>query len=390
MDNVKKIDLSIVLPCLNEEKAINSCLDEIRNTINKSSFLIEIIIVDNNSTDQSTQIIKKYIENNPSIDIKLLEEKIPGYGSAYQRGFSIAKGDLIFMADLDGTYKFTDIPKFIKKIKEGNDIVIGNRFGDIEKKEKLGSMPWHHQYIGNPFLSMLVRRFFKIKIKDIHCGARMIKRESLEKLSLTTRGMEFASEMIIKASLNKLKMAEIPITYDERIGESKLNSFRDGWRHLRFIFLYSPILLFLIPGLFLFFIGILSMIILYLNTPSFFNLTFYIHPMFISSGCIITGYQLIYFAFFTKTYAINHIGEKNSFFEKLFKFINLKRASILGILLLFSGILIYSNILYKWVNSDFGQLDQIKNSIVALTLLIIGIQTISSAFMLSIISIKQK
>ena len=387
-----QIDLSVVLPCLNEEKAINLCLNSLFKVIKDIELSVEVIIVDNNSTDKSVSLIQEYQKNNPSFNLILTEEKIVGYGSAYQKGFSIARGKYIFMADLDCTYDFNDILRFLEKLDQGYDLVVGNRF--IKNKDKnskiLGSMPWHHKYIGNPFLSALVRWFFKIKIKDIHCGARAIKQESLNKISLTTRGMEFASEMIIKAALARLSIVEIPIAYNERMGVSKLETFKDGWRHIRFIFLYSPLVLFLIPGLFLFFVGLVSMIVLYFSTPSFLSVTFYFHPMFLSAGFIIAGYQLIYFAFFAKTYAITHMGEKNRFFEKLFKYITLEKACLVGVFLLIVGVFIYWHIFHNWISSNFGALNEIKNSIIALTILLIGIQTISSAFMLSIISIREK
>lgn len=392
MNNIKKtdmFDLSIVLPCLNEEKAIYFCLDEIKKTIQNHNIKAEIIIVDNNSTDNSAKIINNYKKNNPSLEIILVEEKTRGYGSAYQKGFSVVLGKYVFMSDLDGTYNFNDIPKFIEKLNEGYDFVIGNRFNDNNPK-KLGSMPWLHRYLGNPILSWLVRLFFKVKIKDIHCGARAIKKESLEKLGVSTCGMEFASEMIIKATKKNLHITEIPIEYNERIGVSKLETFRDGWKHLRFIFLFSPLIIFLAPGLFLFTLGFISMLILYFTNPSFSNIIFYVHPIFIAAGFIIAGYQLIFFAFFAKTYAIIHLKEKNLFFEKLYKYITLEKASLFGIFLLIIGIIIYINIFFIWVKSDFSNLNQIKNSIVALTLLVTGIQTISSGFMLSIISIKEK
>lgn len=381
----KKIVLSVVLPCLNEEEAIPVCLDSLRDVLQKDDFSAEVIVVDNDSTDASATILNQYKKNNPDFPLIIVEERTRGYGSAYQKGFSVAQGDYIFMADLDGTYDFNDIPRFMDKINKGYDLIVGNRFLN---NKKIGSMPWHHRYIGNPILSGIVRLFFGIKIKDIHCGARMIKNLSLQELSLTTRGMEFASEMIIKAAKENIPMTEIPIKYDDRIGDSKLHSFKDGWRHLRFIFLYSPLIIFLIPGLCLLSIGLISMIILYTSNPSFFNVTFYVHPMFFSAVCIITGYQLIYFSFFAKIYAIIHLKERSKIFEKIFKHITLERACLAGLLLLICGVSIFTAIAYGWIYSGFDSLNETKSFIVALTLLIVGVQTISSAFMLSIISIK--
>ena len=381
----KKIDLSIILPCLNEENAIRPCLDNIRNVIDKNNFSAEVIIVDNASTDASLHTAYEYQKSNPSFPLIIAEEKIRGYGSAYQKGFSVARGKNVFIADLDGTYDFNEIPCFIAKINEGYDLVVGNRFTG----KKMGSMPWHHQYIGNPMLSAMVRLFFGVKIKDIHCGARALSLDNFKKLHMTTRGMEFASEMIIKAAKANMSVTEIPIAYAERIGTSKLHSLRDGWRHTRFILLYSPLILFFLPGIFLFCGGLISMILLYLGNLSFLNITLYIHPMFFSSVCIIAGYQLIYFSFFAKTYAITHMEEKSNLFEILFKYITLERACSIGLILLAAGILMFGLIFYGWIHSGFGPLNQIKNSIIALTMLTLGIQTISSAFMLSIISIKK-
>jgi len=370
----KKIELSIVLPCLNEEKAISICLNQILEVISKNKISSEIIIVDNESKDSSVSIIEKFIDDHKNdckdkpesatCSIHLLHEPIRGYGSAYQRGLSSAKGKYIFMADLDGTYDFYDIPRFIDSLKTGNDLAVGNRFmKNINTGTRnLGSMPWHHKYIGNPFLSGIVRLFFGVKIKDIHCGVRAIKRESLKKLHLTARGMEFASEMIIKATKAKLNVREIPVPYNERFGSSKLNSWRDGWRHLRFILIYSPMVIFLIPGIVMLLIGIISTIFVSIK-----------NPLFLSAGSTIIGYQLIYFAFFAKIYAITHLGEKNSLFEKLFKYITLEKAGILGIVMLLLGIL-----------------SVIKYPVLGLTLLVLSVQTISSAFMLSILAIKEK
>ena len=237
-----KREISIIIPCLNEEKSIGLCLSEIIKVISSNSLDAEIVVVDNDSEDATASIVLDYQKKNQNIN--LIKEKHRGYGSAYLAGLKASSGKYIFMADADNTYDFSDIPIFINKLKNENyDLVIGNRFSGMMDRK---SMPWLHRYVGNPVLSFLVRLFFKIKIKDIHCGARAIKKEALDKIVLYTAGMEFASEMIIKVSKAKLKITEVPIIYKNRIGESKLKSFSDGWRHLRFILLYSPNFLFLI------------------------------------------------------------------------------------------------------------------------------------------------
>lgn len=223
-------EISIIIPCLNEEKALLACIDEITKTIGLHQLNAEIIFVDNRSDDNSLNIAKQKSLEVPYL--KVFEEKERGYGSTYMKGLAEAKGKYIFMADADFSYEFSDIPRFINKLKEGNDLVIGNRFmNHISRK----SMPWHHKHIGRPFFALLIKSIYNINIGDLHCGARAIKKDVLKNISLITPGMEFASEMIIKSSLNKLNIIEIPIQYRERIGESKLNFVTDGLRHLRFI-----------------------------------------------------------------------------------------------------------------------------------------------------------
>ena len=381
--------ISVIIPCLNEEKAIAFCIESIIKTVDRYNLKAEIIVVDNGSTDSSVQIVQKLIHDSKADipKIVLIQEIIKGYGSAYQSGLRNACGKYIFMADADATYDFADIPKFIKKLEEGNDLVVGNRFSGMMESN---SMTFLHKWIGNPILSSLVRIFFKIKIHDIHCGARAMSKEAYNKLTLYTLGMEFASEMIIKAAKAKLKIVEIPIKYKMRIGESKLETFSDGWRHLRFILLYSPIVIFLIPGLLLFLYGLISMAVLYIGNFSFFGITLYFHPMFLSSLCMILGYELIFFTAFSKVYAWTHLGDVDTFLEKLFKIVSLEKALIVGGILTLASLIIFISIFAGWIISNLGSLDQTKNLILALTFAVIGAQTVTGSFMLSILGIKEK
>ena len=377
-------EISILLPCLNEEKSIAKCLDNILSVISNNSLNAEIVVIDNNSTDNTYNIVHKYREDNSNI--KLFKENKRGYGFAYLCAIKNSIGKYIFMADGDGSYDFNDIPRFISKLKDGNDVVIGNRFS--EKIEK-GNMPFLHKYIGNPLLSFITRSFFGIKIKDIHCGARSITRNSLNKINLKTTGMEFASEMIIKSAKNNLKIAELPIKYHKRIGESKLRSFSDGWRHLRFILLYSPNVIFLIPGIIFLATGIISMSLLYFGNIYLFGVKIYFHPMFLSSLLTITGYELIFFMIFSRIYAVNYLNDKDNFIEKLTNFLSLEKTLITGALITLISILIYLSIFIGWIDSNMGDLNQTKNLIIALTLSVLGIQTIAGGLMLAIINIKR-
>ncbi len=383
----KTLEISIILPCLNEKEALPGCLREIQGVLSKMGIedRAEIIVVDNDSTDGSFDLAQGLVHTIPQL--RVIQEKRRGYGSAYMRGFNEAHGEYLFMADADHSYDFNDIPRFIEKLKAGADLVVGNRFiGGIDA----GAMPVHHQYLGNPVLSFIVKKLFGIKIGDIHCGIRAMKCEAFKKITLYTTGMEFASEMIVKVAKQHLIIEEIPVHYRTRIGESKLQSVGDGWRHLRFILLYSPIYLFFIPGAILFAIGLISLLVLYFGKASLFNIQLYIHPMFLSAVCVMLGYQVVLFAGFARIYAITHLGETDHYMESLFKKITIEKAGFLGLVIAGIGALIYVFIFSQWVYSGFGSLNQIKNSILALTCIVLGVQTFFSAFMLSILGIREK
>lgn len=383
METKNQPKLSIILPCHNEEQSIQKCVSDIQNELDgKINF--EIVVINNNSDDFSGEILKKMKETNPNL--KVFFEKKIGYGSACNRGFKEAFGKYLLLMDIDQTYPVEKIMDFVSELDKGNEFVIGNRFtGEIKK----GAMPALHQFIGNPLLSFLLRLFFKTKVRDSHCGMRAIRKKCYEKLNLRTTGMEFASEMVIKVLREKLKISEIAISYHPRIGESKLKSFRDGWRHLRFMLLYSPLYLFLAPGVTLFLIGFISMITISFTKINLGGVQFIDHPIFISSLMMITGYQLIFFTAFAKIYASTHLGEENQKLENLFKYLTIDKASIIGALSILFGFIIYVFILNKWIDSGFASLNEIKNGIIGLTFIVLGIQTISSAFMLSIIGIKE-
>jgi len=353
-------EISVILPCRNEEKALLFCLQQIKKTIADNGLSAEIIVSDS-SSDQSPEIAKK--EN-----IILLKHDKEGYGQAYLEAFKIARGKYIFMADADGTYDFNEIPGFIKYLNQGYDFVLGNRFaGKMEE----GAMPFLNKRLGNPVLSSILRLFFFTKIIDTQSGMRAIKKDSLKKLKLQTAGMEFASEMIIKAIKNNFKIKEAPINYYKRKGQSKLRPFSDAWKHMRFMLLYSPLFLFFIPGLALFSTGFMLMF-----WPGLSNQKFFLPALM-----AITGYQLIVFSMFAKTYSIAHLKEQSPIMDKLYKYITIEKASALGIIIAISGIVFYFLA---------PELNEIKNSIVALTLITIGVQTIFSSFMLSILGIKNK
>lgn len=383
MNENKKI--SFILPCLNEEAALKFCLTEIQETIKIDNLQAEVLVVDNGSSDNSREIVLSQQINFP--ELRLINEARRGYGLAYLRGLKEARGEYLFMADADGTYNFKQASEFIAQLEKGYDLVVGNRFtGKLTKK----AMTWSHRYIGNPFLSFLVRLFFKVKIKDIHCGVRIISRAALDKITLYTGGMEFASEMIIKAAKAGLKIGELPVEYKNRLGDSKLNTVVDGWRHLRFILLYSPLALFFLPGLIIFMSGFTLLAVFYFFELNLFGLQFYVHPLFLFSLMMLLGYQLIIFSAFSKIYAINHLGDQSHLIEKLFKHLTIEKTGMIGLLITLGGAILYISIFVNWVNSGFNDLNRIKESIIGLTLIMLGAQTFFSAFMFSILGIKEK
>ena len=372
-------EVSVILPVRNEEESLSVVLEEIFRVYSKHNINGEIIVSDS-SSDKSPEIAGRF-------GVILVKHNKEGYGIAYMEGIKCAHGRYIFMADADGTYEFSEIPNFIAALEENNDLVVGNRFAYHLDR---GVMPWHHKYIGNPLLSFVLRIFFKAKIRDAHCGMRAITRDAYNKLHLQTTGMEFASEMLVKATFQNLKIKELPIKYKKRIGKSKLKSISDGWRHLRFMLLYSPLYLFFLPGASIFLLGIVSMVWLYIGDLAIFGVPLFFHPMFVSALLVIFGYQVIVFSFFAKSYAMVHFGERSQFIENLHKYLTLERASIFGITIAILGGMIFSSIFLSWIKGGFPELHEAKNFIVALILITIGMQTVFSSFMLSILGIKDK
>lgn len=346
--------VSVILPCRNEEKTIGDCIRKIRNVFDDEGISGEIIVSDS-STDGSARIAEE-------LGVKVVRHGKEGYGYAFQEGFKHSKGDVLIIADADGTYDFSEMPRLISKA-ESSDLVIGSRLkGDIKK----GSMSWHHRYIGNPVLSLLLRFLFKSRLSDTQSGFRLIKRDAWKRLNLQTTGMEFATEMIIRAAKKGLKVAEVPITYyPRRVGSrSKLRSFRDGWKHLRFMMLYSPSAIFLFPGLLLLAAGLALL----------FFFSSLLNPL-LSAFLVILGYQAILLSMFAKTYASVHLGQRSRIVDLMNRYLGLEKGVFLGLVLLLAGgaFIVARGLLLP-----------------SLVLLVVGVQTFFSAFFLSIIGIEEK
>jgi glycosyltransferase involved in cell wall biosynthesis len=372
------LELSIVIPCLNEAETIALCVNKAQRYLLTYQIQGEVVVADNGSTDGSQAIAQ-------ANGAKVIQIKEPGYGSALRGGFAAAQGEYIIMGDGDDSYDFTNLTPFLQKLRSGSDLVMGNRFlGGI----KPGAMPILHRYLGNPVLSWIGRLFFRSPCGDFHCGLRGFRKSAIESLDLQTSGMEFASEMIVKAALYRLSIAEVPTTLspDGRSRAPHLRTWRDGWRHLRFLLLYSPRWLFFYPGLLLMLAGFVSTLIL-LTGPR-------VHSLLYSAIAIIIGFQIVSFGVFTKAFAISEgLLPEDRRFKTIAKYANLEAGLIFGCVLLLLGVggSIYS--FRIWEATLFGALNpamSMRVVIPSVTSLALGVQVIFSSFFLSVLKLKRQ
>ncbi|MEO5685092.1 MAG: glycosyltransferase family 2 protein [Chitinophagaceae bacterium] len=377
-------ELSIVIPCLNEAASLPYSLQKATSFLTDNNINGEIILADNGSEDQSVLIGSRF---NCVVTI----EKQKGYGNVIMAGIKAAKGKYIIIGDADDSYDFSAIMPFLILLREGYDLVIGNRFkGGIQKN----AMPFLHRYIGNPVLSFTGRLFFQIPIGDFHCGIRGLSMHCFNQLELKTTGMEFASEMIVKAALLRLKITETPVILytDKRKTGSHLRTWRDGWRHLRFLLLYSPRWLFLIPGIILLLIGLLGSSLLIAGPVNFLGKRLDIHTLMYTAGFVLMGFQLVSFYVFTRLYTLTHgLVPAKERFARFFSFFNLERGIIAGAILIGGGVYLNVKSFLYWKDNGFGDINPAKVLrwvIPSVTLVLLGLQIIISCFYLSILSIK--
>ena len=374
-------DISIVLPCLNEEEAIGGCIDTIQAIIQAQRLNAEIVVVDNASTDRSAAIAREH-------GARVVYQPLRGYGNAYLKGFAEAQGQYIVMADADNTYDFNEIESFIAPLREGYDLVMGNRFTG---RMAPGAMTWSHHYIGNPILSGMLNLFFHTGIRDAHCGMRAFTKEAYERMRLRTGGMEFASEMVIHASKAGLKMTERPIAYHPRIGESKLHTLRDGWRHLRFLLLYSPTHLFLLPGMLLMCAGFVALSVLLPGPFPLFGHSWDVHAMVLASLLTLVGYMIVSLGLFARFFSLTeHLdGERDRTLKRFNRLFTLERGLALGAIVTSIGLVIDGYVFYQWLAVHMGPLNEVRPALYATTLIAIGIQTMFGAFFLSLLQMRK-
>lgn len=378
------VDVSVVIPCLNEAKSVGICVAKSMEAFRAAGLCGEVVVADNGSTDGSMEIAEK-------LGARVVRVEQRGYGSALRAGIAAARGAFIVMGDADDSYDFSEAPRFVEKWRQGNDVVMGNRFrGEI----KPGAMPWHHKYIGNPVLSSVLNLFFRTGIGDSHCGMRGFTRAVYDRMDLRSTGMEFASEFVIKAAQLGAKMTEIPITLwpDKRGRPPHLRSFRDGWRHLRFMLLYAPNWLFVLPGAGLMLAG-LAMVFWLLPGPRVISprVTLDVHTMIFGVIFTLLGAQILSIGAFAKVFSyaerFDHSGTVS--LKRMLKRVTLESGLLLGGVLFLAGLAGCAWVTWQWVASGFGPLQQVRQVLFWSMWLFLGLQIIFASFFLSMLGISR-
>jgi glycosyltransferase involved in cell wall biosynthesis len=370
--------VSVVIPCLDEEENIERCVRTALAVLAEHDIAGEVVVADNASEDRSAEIAAR-------AGARVVHEPRRGYGSAYLAGFAVARGRYIVMGDADLTYDFAEIPRFVEKLDEGAELVMGDRMDNIQP----GAMPWLHRYVGNPVLTGVLNVFFRTGVRDAHCGMRALRRDVLPRLDLRTTGMEFASEMVIRASKEKLDIREFPIEYHPRGGESKLSSFRDGWRHLRFLLVHSPTHLFMLPGAIMLAMGTLIALISLLQI-NVFGREWELHTMLGGALLMIVGVQVVALGLAAHAYGTYFMNEKDPWFDRMRARFKLEHGLVLGGAVLLLGVLIGAVIVVTWINRGFGELSEERLAVLAATLVIVGIQVFFTSFLLSILGLRRR
>jgi glycosyltransferase involved in cell wall biosynthesis len=381
-----EIEVSVVMPCLNEAETLGTCIEKARRTLERLGVAGEVVVADNGSSDGSPEIARR-------LGARLVPVKERGYGSALLGGIEAARGTYVIMGDADDSYDFTALGPFVEKLREGYDLVMGNRFrGGIRP----GAMPPLHRYLGNPVLTGLGRLFFRSPTGDFHCGLRGFRRQAALDLDLQTTGMEFASEMVVKATLLGMRIAEVPTTLspDGRSRAPHLRSWRDGWRHLRFLLLYSPRWLFLYPGLALMALGAALGLWILPGPRTVLGVELDVHTLMYAAAAVFIGYQSVTFAVFTKFFAIHEgLLPEDPRLAGLLRHVTLETGLAAGLLLVGVGLAGTFWALSGWGAQSFGRLDPtqtLRIVIPAFLALTLGSQTVLSSFFLSVLALKRR
>jgi glycosyltransferase involved in cell wall biosynthesis len=373
----EEIQVSVVIPCLNEAEHIEHCVRAAIETMDAHGIAGEVVVADNASDDGSAEIAA-------AAGARVVHEPRRGYGSAYLAGFSAARGRYIVMADADLTYDFGEIPRFVEHLEAGAELVMGDRMDNIHP----GAMPWLHRYVGNPVLTGILNVFFRTGVSDAHCGMRAVRRDVLPRLDLRSTGMEFASEMVIRASKEQLDIREFPIEYRPRSGASKLSSFRDGWRHLRFLLVHSPTYLFVVPGTIMWALGTLIAAVSVLGIELF-GREWQLHSMIAGALLLIVGTQVVALGLCAHAYGTYFMGEQDPWFDRMRARLRLEHGLLLGGAVTFVGFVVAGVIVGLWIDRGFGALSEERLAVLAAALIIVGIQIFFTSFLLSILGLRR-
>jgi len=369
--------VSVLIPCLDEAETIAECVTSAREVLEENGLEGEVIVVDNGSTDGSGKLAK-------AAGATVVEERRRGYGSAYLAGLAAARGEYIVMVDADLTYDFREIPRFVHELDSGAQMVVGNRFGGVQP----GAMSWLSR-VGNPLLSGFLNVLHRTNVRDAHCGMRALRRDVLPVLNLRTVGMEFASEMVIRATREDLDVREIPIELHPRVGDSKLSPFRDGWRHLRLILVYNPNFLFLLPGAVMLAAGSLVTLLVFLEVPIF-GRALYTHSLIIGCLLILLGVQAIGFGLCARAFGVYFISDRDQLFQRLRGRFRLEHGLLLAALVGGAGVALFAVVIGRWAAEGFGTLGEERLAILAATMIAVSAQVFFTSFLLAILGLRRR
>jgi glycosyltransferase involved in cell wall biosynthesis len=377
---LEKIDVSVIMPCLNEAATIGLCVERAIATLQTLNLAGEVVVVDNGSTDGSPEIAAAQ-------GARVIHQTVRGYGSAYLKGLGEACGRYLVIGDSDNTYDFGEIGRFLAPLYQDYDLVMGSRF---KGKILPGAMPWSHQYLGNPILTGILNILFRAHVSDAHCGMRALTKSAFERMHLRTLGMEFASEMVIRAAQERMKIAEVPITYYPRGGHSKLRSIPDGWRHLRFMLLYSPTTVLLTPGLALWALGMLIVLLLLSGPLLVVGHAYDVHFMILGASLALLGFQMACLGVYARTYAVTeHLDREDVFLTWFWRHFSFEKGLLIGSFVFLLGLAINLYILIEWISRDFGPLSEVRTAVAGMVLLVTGAQTVFASFFLSMLGIRR-
>ncbi len=385
----RALEVSIVMPCLNEAETLPACIQKAQEAIHKHDLQAEIVVADNGSHDGSPDIAA-------ALGARVVHAPIRGYGAALMAGIEAARGTYVVMGDADCSYDFGAIFPFVEKLRDGYDLVMGCRLPKGRGTIMPGAMPWSHRWLGNPLLSAIGKVLFRTPVSDFHCGLRAFRRDIMVALGLRTTGMEFASEMVVKATLKNLRIAEIPITLhkDQRTRAPHLRRWRDGWRHLRFMLLFSPYWLFFVPGFALFLLGTASGGILVAGPVRIGGVEFDTNTLLVSAMAVLVGFKLIAFAMFAKVFAISEgLLPEDPRLDKVFQVVTLEVGMLVGLLVMLAGLGLLSWGVLYWRGYAYGPIsypDSLRLVIPGVTGLTLGVEIIFSSFFLSILGLRRK